>query len=593
MKRFKDWSFQNKLFFVNLLIVLLVVFAITTVMTQTAARLATNSNFASLNLVTEQALINFSTSTASVQSHLYTTSVSCGTAQQMKSMLSKSPDSIGYPEARQALILALSRMVDTGADYDYVTVRLEDGRCFSSDIIGTQAAGVSKEAEQLLSQPEYSQKQYGRAQWVRTGTGNLFLLRDVYATSPLKYVGRIAARIRKNALVDLGQYNQTLHCGLLFFDEHDTLVSSVGLDESDDLLLLAKAGVASALAAAGKNYTTCTRTYEGWQAVGLLPISVVNEVRHATLRSGVLVALLGALCGLIVARVMGHRMSRQVRELVTCMNQVAGGDLSVVMPIESHDDIGILTEHFNQMTDRIRSLLDKVVQEENRKGVAEYQTLEYRYRFLQWQINPHFIYNALETVNAHAKLDGNPELSEMITMLSAYFRQNAEAMRRRFSTVRCEFQSLRQYVEIYRHIYGDALRASFDISPGAEEALVPTMIMQPILENALIHGKVPHADRPITARAVIDGDRLVISIRDQGHGMSEETIERILRTGPQKEEAGENDRASLGVRNVLDRMRLLYGDEASMSIESELNVGTCVTVSLPLTYHQAAASEEI
>ena len=107
-------------------------------------------------------------------------------------------------------------------------------------------------------------------------------------------------------------------------------------------------------------------------------------MRHATLRSGVLVALLGALCGLIVARVMGHRMSRQVRELVTCMNQVAGGDLSVVMPIESHDDIGILTEHFNQMTDRIRSLLDKVVQEENRKGVAEYQNLEYRYRFLQW-----------------------------------------------------------------------------------------------------------------------------------------------------------------------------------------------------------------
>ena len=81
MKRFKDWSFQNKLFFVNLLIVLLVVFAITTVMTQTAARLATNSNFASLNLVTEQALIKCSTSTASVQSHLYTTSVSCGTAQ--------------------------------------------------------------------------------------------------------------------------------------------------------------------------------------------------------------------------------------------------------------------------------------------------------------------------------------------------------------------------------------------------------------------------------------------------------------------------------------------------------------------------------
>ena len=220
MKRFKDWSFQNKLFFVNLLIVLLVVFAITTVMTQTAARLATNSNFASLNLVTEQALINFSTSTASVQSHLYTTSVSCGTAQQMKSMLSKSPDSIGYPEARQALILAQSRMVDTGADYDYVTVRLEDGRCFSSDIIGTQAAGVSKEAEQLLSQPEYSQKQYGRAQWVRTGTGNLFLLRDVYATSPLKYVGRIAARVLKNARVALGQFHQKLHCGLLVFDEH-------------------------------------------------------------------------------------------------------------------------------------------------------------------------------------------------------------------------------------------------------------------------------------------------------------------------------------------------------------------------------------
>ena len=243
----------------------------------------------------------------------------------------------------------------------------------------------------------------------------------------------------------------------------------------------------------------------------------------------------------------------------------------------------MLAGQFNRMTAKTKELLQKVVQEENSKRQAEFMNLEYEYRFLQWQVNPHFIYNALETINALAKIDGNDELSDMIVLLSDYFRKNAEAIRKKFVTVSQEFRSLSQYAEIYRSIYGDALSVEFDIKPDAEGALLPTMIIQPLLENALVHGTGSAAGTTIRASAEADGNSLLVTISDNGPGMTKETINKLMST---REEAASGGRTSLGVRNVLDRMHLLYGDAGSMSIRSELGQGTSVSVRLPLSYEE-------
>jgi len=254
------------------------------------------------------------------------------------------------------------------------------------------------------------------------------------------------------------------------------------------------------------------------------------------------------------------------------------------VPVQGNDEIDVLAGQFNRMTAKTKELLQKVVQEENSKRQAEFMNLEYEYRFLQWQVNPHFIYNALETINALAKIDGNDELSDMIVLLSDYFRKNAEAIRKKFVTVSQEFRSLSQYAEIYRSIYGDALKVEFDIEPKADAAFLPTMIIQPLLENALVHGTGSASGTTIRASARTQGDTLLVTISDNGAGMSKETIDKMMSTREEAKASG--GRTSLGVRNVLDRMHLLYGDAGSMSIKSEPGQGTSVSIRLPLSYEE-------
>lgn len=582
MKRIRDFSFRTKLLLVNLSAVLVVVVGITFMLTLTASERATESHDASLNLLTEQALINFASKADSIRQHLYTMSATTNAPQQMGALRALDPASNAYLQAKHELILALSRMIDSSAPYDQVSVKLDGGECVSSD---TYDDDIRLFAEELLRDETYAENAYGSNTWVRTETGELYLIRDVYATQPLRHVGRIAAHIRQAPLVSLGQSNETMHCSLAFYDENGTLITSAG-DAVEGITQAAAAMLGqdnfTGWTEDGQ-YAACIHRRDGWQAVGLLPVGIVNEVQTSVTRSSILIAVLGGLFGLLVTITFSHSMTRQISRLVRSMNQVAAGDLDVVLPVEGQDDIGVLTKHFNDMTQKTRELLARVVQEETNKRQAEFQNLEYEYRFLQWQINPHFIYNALETVNGLAKLDGNDELCEIIVLLSAYFRQNAETMKKRFVPIKREFRSLKQYVTIYQHIYGDAFEASFVIGEDTTDALVPTMMIQPLLENALIHGVSGVRLNHIRVSSETEGEKLLIRIRDDGAGMTADTLRRLL-SPPAEDAQTRDERTSLGVRNVLERMRLIYGDEASIRITSEPQEGTCVEMRLPLCY---------
>ncbi|NLV59746.1 MAG: histidine kinase, partial [Clostridiales bacterium] len=582
MKRFNDLSYRNKLLITNLIIVFAVVLAITTIMTLTASRQTVTSNTASLNLMTEQALLNFITKEETIRQHLYATGVNTGSARQMALMRTLDSDSNAYRQARQDLIVSLSKMVDTAALYDSVSVRLDNGECVSN---ASNSTVLQKQIEALLMDERYAANQYGASTWVRTQSNDLFLLRDVYVTGPLRHVGRIGAHIKEDVMVSLGQYSQTLHYTLLFFGSKGNLITIAGDNADspqwDNLTLDSFSG--DRLKTENESYSACIHKKSGWVAVGLLPMKVLNRVQISILESSILVALMGIAMGLLISTTVSARLSRQIHRLVSSTNKVSAGDLDAIIPVESQDDIGILTSHFNRMTIKIKELLDKVVQEETNKRQAEHQNLEYEYRFLQWQINPHFIYNALETVNALAKLDGNDELCDMIVLLSSYFRQNAETMRKRFVTVQQEFKSLMQYVEIYRHIYGDTLSALFEFSQEAGQAMVPTMIIQPLLENALIHGANVIEQTCIQTIAEVEGDVLLLRIKDNGAGMTDETIAKLLGAVQDRPQTHE-ERTSLGVRNVMERLQLIYGDFASLSITSQPGVGTCVEMRLPLSF---------
>ena len=473
------------------------------------------------------------------------------------------------------------KMISAQAPYDSVLVRLNDGR-YSTNFDASRS--FVKEAEALLETVEYQASAYSTSLWTRTDTGKLLLIRDVYNTLPLYHVGKVAVNIRQERLASLGGYNRTLNCAILFFDEAGRYVTSTGVVKAgmEEAVREALTSKRETVTVEKTAYALARNDNGSWTAVGLMPMSIFNGVQNAILGSSLFVAVLGICFGALLVPFLTHGMAKQVRTLVSSMDAVSAGNVDLVIPVECKDEIGQLAVHFNRMIAETRFLLKRVVQEETSKRMAEYEILEYKYFSLQSQINPHFIYNALEIVNAQAKLDGNMEIYDMIQHISAYFRQCAQNARNKLVTVQQEFEGLSQYAYIYCRIHGDSLKTLFHYDEDVSDTLIPTMVIQPLLENALIHGL-----SSTLAQTVVETDAwqeddsvLMIEIRDNGCGMSQETIRRILNS---EREAGETEpqRNGIGIRNVLDRLKLIYGDQATLSIESELGEGTTVRIRIP------------
>ncbi len=579
MKRFFDLPYRSKLLITYLVIVLLSVMLVTTLVTMSASQHLRQSSTDSLYLLTEQALINCVGGMQSAERYLYSMSVSTDTAKQMGYMRTNGSD---YWPDQQELWYNLSKMIDSHAMYDHVAVRLVDGTFVNSY---TYDLNVVEQSRSILSRPEYQEKQYGKSVWTRTADGEVYLIRDVYDIQPLRYAGKMCARIRQDMIVTMGSYHDAKTGSVFFFNEAGEMIICAG-EEADVLQSAAVSYLKNpnkTVTADGNAYAACVMTKQGLTAVSLMPMSAMERLQNSVLQSGLLAAALGILLGLTIAIAMSRQLASRISVLVDSMHQVEAGDLDVAVAVQGRDEIDVLAGQFNRMTAKTKELLQKVVQEENSKRQAEFMNLEYEYRFLQWQVNPHFIYNALETINALAKIDGNDELSDMIVLLSDYFRKNAEAIRKKFVTVSQEFRSLAQYAEIYRSIYGDSLEVEFDIVPEAEAAYLPTMIIQPLLENALVHGTGSMLGTTICVSARTEGKFLLVSIRDNGAGMTKEAIDKLMST---REEAKAGGRTSLGVRNVLDRLHLLYGEAGSMTIHSEPGQGTQVSVRLPLSYEE-------
>ena len=266
---------------------------------------------------------------------------------------------------------------------------------------------------------------------------------------------------------------------------------------------------------------------------------------------------------------------------------MTAGNLDLTVPICSSDETGQMSAHFNTMIGRMRELMKQVVQEENNRNRAEYAALEYKYRSLQSQISPHFIYNALEVVNAMGKLNGSEEICKVVRYISMFLRQNTRNMEKRFIPVRCEIDSLSQYAHIYGYIYGNILSTPFSMEPGTEEALIPTMILQPVLENALVYGvRSEHSVVALTVRKTPDGD-LCLIVEDNGAGMPPEMVQKILDGEAQgTPETKPHPSSGVGVRNVRDRLALIYGDKMRFEIDSTVGQGTKVRITVPLIYSE-------
>nr|WP_240479820.1 sensor histidine kinase [Paenibacillus wynnii] len=322
--------------------------------------------------------------------------------------------------------------------------------------------------------------------------------------------------------------------------------------------------------------TVRTLAQTGWKIVGVAYYDEIVTTKR-DLNQFLAGFLAVVILGVIIASVlMSALIASPIRKLERTVKQVGEGDLNTPIDVSGTYEVEQLSKRFNLMLQRIRQLMDQIIYEQETKRKGELEVL-------QSQINPHFLYNTLNSVIRLAERGKTDEVVTMIQSLSKFFRISL-SKGKNIITIQEELDHIRHYLVIQSFRFKNKFR--FEIF--ADEEVLPyqtiKLILQPIVENALYHGIEMMPDEGlISIQAKLKEGIVEISICDNGLGMSEETLKGIL-TGGSKSGGG----SGVGVRNVNERIGLYFGREYGLSFESEIEEGTTVTITFPALINQEA-----
>ena len=275
----------------------------------------------------------------------------------------------------------------------------------------------------------------------------------------------------------------------------------------------------------------------------------------------------------LIVLLYSMKVTRRITEPIMSLTQKAGQfgirDFSQATPINTDiAELQILDQSFNEMTGHITELMNKQIENERSLHRTELE-------LLQAQINPHFLYNTLDSIVVLAESDREEDVVDMITNLSTFFR-NSLSEGEDIHSIRSEFAQAASYLEIQQIRYSDILTYTIAVADDIQDCLIPKLIIQPLIENALYHGIKNRRGRGlITITGGREGENILLRVRDNGAGMDAEQLTQ-LQNGIYQEKPG-----SFGLWNVHQRIRLYCGEDYGLSFESMPGEGTTVTVTLP------------
>ena len=270
-------------------------------------------------------------------------------------------------------------------------------------------------------------------------------------------------------------------------------------------------------------------------------------------------------------------MNKPIRTLKDAMEQIQDGNLDTRVTIKSNDEVGFLAKGLNQMTENLQNHIQQVYIAEIRQRDAEIEALK-------TQIQPHYLYNTLDVIRMTAITNDDNVTAEMIDSLSGqlkYLIGNARDM----VTLQAEIDSIRNYFKIIRIRYENRFELEINIEENLLGLEVPQLIIQPVVENAVKYGLKPKSGTGVIAVNAREEDGcLEITVMDNGVGMEPERLKTVQERleSPETVKHPKSKRASLGLKNVYDRIKLMFGDTDGLEISSFENIGTMVKYRLPI-----------
>lgn len=283
-------------------------------------------------------------------------------------------------------------------------------------------------------------------------------------------------------------------------------------------------------------------------------LSNLMQVRKYVFGVAAILSLVAVIAAVYISRIV----YRPVRKLMVAMQEVSAGEMATRAEVVSNDEIGLAAKEFNRMLDRIEELIKQLIAEEKKKKDAELEALQY-------QITPHFMYNTLNSIKCYALIHGQKEIAtvieDFVELLQTCIRKKGA-----FLTVAEEVQILENYIHLQEFRNGEAYQTEYKIEREAEQCKIPRLLLQPLVENAIIHGlDIKKQKKRLLIEAYTSGSRLYLEVKDNGRGMSEEQIEELLK----KKEKKTKGLTAVGIQNIQDRLKLYYGKQAKLSLESD------------------------
>ena len=415
-------------------------------------------------------------------------------------------------------------------------------------------------------------------QFFATSGGDIYFLFSLYPPENYHYSTYGAAEINRDRLLfDFSKDLLETFAAASITDASGT-VAVVGMGslferfdaDSADTLVISRRHIA---------FDSISNSYSLWRITALYDQSMLQQASAAQLQFLLSVFLLTVLVTLLISILIARGIVRPVRQLLSSMERLEEGDYPPPLPVRRDDEIGQLVRGYNHAVTRLAALNRDVLVEQQEKHRFEVLSVKTQLDLLQNQINPHFIHNTLNTLNYMALRDGNRELSEVIVSFNALLRASI-SVTREHTTVSEEFEYVRQYMRIQQYRYADRkIECQFTADEASKDALLPRLILQPLVENSLFHGILPNQGQPgrIHLVSLMQNGVLSVYIMDNGVGIPEEKLEKLNRG----EIKMTNGYSHIGLNNVKERLQLMYPSESTFTIISQEGDGTTIFFSVP------------
>ena len=324
----------------------------------------------------------------------------------------------------------------------------------------------------------------------------------------------------------------------------------------------------------GTRQTVVTKTvgYTGWKLVGVIKGTGISLNMLKTRLFIVFVILLIIFIVILINSYISFRVTNPIRELEKSVKELEEGNLDADIYMGGSYEVQHLGKSVQDMKFRIKGLMQDIVSEHEEKRKSEFDSL-------QAQINPHFLYNTLDIIVWQIENEKQSEAVHTVTALARFFRLSL-GKGKNIVTVRDEIDHVKNYLMIQHMRFKNKFDYEFDIAEDVLELPSLKLMLQPLVENAIYHGmEFMDGDGMIMVKAWRKEDELYLSVADNGLGMTEDKVEMIL-TG--KSTSGNGRGSGIGVKNVNERIKLYFGEAYGLSIDSEPDEGTKVTIHLPV-----------